>query len=268
MQPVAEVAEQRARAAADRLGHVARAAERCVDADERQHERDDTGSREHRASPAHRHRSQPQEQHRERGREHDQAAAVGAGLAPADRDERQSSERREPRQAPDDDCRDQRREHQRLELVPDAVEAGAAVRTRTEDCERIRFARERQDREIADQEEADAERDQPPARRPGEHKPHRQQEHGHDHDPEGRHAEKREQHRRGDRARASERAGRWGDRDEREDQQDGLDIRPAAIVVDPSQAPVEPAQVVGRVGIGARLCPRPKRGRGCALQPR
>src|SRR5919201_2534548 len=150
-----EIAEERIRAGTNRACDVARAAERGVKADRGKHDRDDGGRRERGASPREGSRAQAKREDGERDGEDDEAAAVRTCLAPADGDQGKRSKWNEPRQAGDRDRRDYRREHQRLELVPDPVEATAAVRARAENSQRVRLGRERQHGEIHTEKERD-----------------------------------------------------------------------------------------------------------------
>ena len=88
-----EIVEQRAGAAADGVGHVTRAAEKRIEADDREPDREHSRDAEDEPCRRQPHTGEPGEQDGERSSDDQQSAPVGAGAAPADENEKQEPDR-------------------------------------------------------------------------------------------------------------------------------------------------------------------------------
>ena len=144
LEPVGEVAGERAGAVSERARDVAVAARRGVDADEDERERD-RGRRE-RADPRGRQAESAQAhgQHGVADQEHDETAAVGAEPVAADRDERQDGDR-DAAGAEERGADEGGHEQQRLEEVVDPVEAARLRRAERRERDRLRIESQREE---------------------------------------------------------------------------------------------------------------------------
>src|SRR6266540_2853876 len=106
---------------------MAGSSERGVEPDQGARNRDHRGARNGDSSSRHRYPSETKSKDCQCSAVDEHAAAIRAGFAPADRDERDDAEGNKPGQTPDRDGGNERWEQQRLDLVADSVEAPAPV---------------------------------------------------------------------------------------------------------------------------------------------
>ena len=160
-----ELAGQISRAVTEGAADVARAAERGVEADEHEPDRDRRSCRQRDVARRERDPAQPQPQEQEAGSEDEDATAVSAQAARTDDDEDECADDGHEGRPEQRGAEEPRHQEQRLDLVRDPVEAHAAVGVRPEGGEGARLLGGREHAEIdgEDREQCRCER-QPPAR--------------------------------------------------------------------------------------------------------